>query len=106
MTAFQDQGLRHVLCTDIERDGALAGPNLTPQTFQAGMFAYPGGHGPEGYWHFGPGDYTPTDDFREIWWDPNRISAQNNRTGAWAQLNGGARYTSSSSPRGAAPEST
>jgi phosphoribosylformimino-5-aminoimidazole carboxamide ribotide isomerase len=25
---FQDAGLRHVLCTDIERDGALQGPNL------------------------------------------------------------------------------
>jgi len=25
---FQAQGLRHVLCTDIERDGALAGPSL------------------------------------------------------------------------------
>jgi phosphoribosylformimino-5-aminoimidazole carboxamide ribotide isomerase len=25
---FSNAGLRHVLCTDIERDGALAGPNL------------------------------------------------------------------------------
>ena len=25
---FQAQGLKHVLCTDIDRDGALAGPNL------------------------------------------------------------------------------
>jgi phosphoribosylformimino-5-aminoimidazole carboxamide ribotide isomerase len=25
---FAPHGLRHVLCTDIERDGALAGPNL------------------------------------------------------------------------------
>jgi phosphoribosylformimino-5-aminoimidazole carboxamide ribotide isomerase len=25
---FADHGLKHVLCTDIERDGALAGPNL------------------------------------------------------------------------------
>lgn len=28
IAAFADAGLRHVLCTDIERDGALAGPNL------------------------------------------------------------------------------
>jgi phosphoribosylformimino-5-aminoimidazole carboxamide ribotide isomerase len=28
VAAFVDAGLRHVLCTDIERDGALAGPNL------------------------------------------------------------------------------
>jgi len=28
VAGFQDAGLRHVLCTDIARDGALAGPNL------------------------------------------------------------------------------
>jgi phosphoribosylformimino-5-aminoimidazole carboxamide ribotide isomerase len=28
MDEFAQYGLRHVLCTDIERDGALAGPNL------------------------------------------------------------------------------
>ncbi|HEX2788819.1 MAG TPA: 1-(5-phosphoribosyl)-5-[(5-phosphoribosylamino)methylideneamino] imidazole-4-carboxamide isomerase [Steroidobacteraceae bacterium] len=28
VAAFYDGGLRHVLCTDIDRDGALAGPNL------------------------------------------------------------------------------
>ncbi len=28
VTAFVPHGLRHVLCTDIERDGALAGPNI------------------------------------------------------------------------------
>ena len=28
VAAFADDGLMHVLCTDIERDGALAGPNL------------------------------------------------------------------------------
>ena len=81
----------------------MAGPNLTPQSFQAGMFAYPGGSGPRGSWGFGPGDFTPTDDFREIWWDPIRISGQNNKPGAWVQLNGGARYTSQNAPQGPAP---
>jgi phosphoribosylformimino-5-aminoimidazole carboxamide ribotide isomerase len=28
VAAFADSGLRYVLCTDIDRDGALAGPNL------------------------------------------------------------------------------
>ncbi|MGA2023867.1 MAG: 1-(5-phosphoribosyl)-5-[(5-phosphoribosylamino)methylideneamino] imidazole-4-carboxamide isomerase [Steroidobacteraceae bacterium] len=28
LAPFMDSGLRHVLCTDIERDGALEGPNL------------------------------------------------------------------------------
>jgi hypothetical protein len=81
----------------------MAGPNLTPQSFEAGMFAYPGGQGPRGSWHFGPGDYTPTDDFREIWWDPNRISGQNNKTGAWVQLTNGRRYTAANAPKGPAP---
>ena len=80
----------------------MAGPNLTPQTFEAGMFAYPGGSGPRGSWKFGPSDYTPTDDFREIWWDPNRISGQNNKNGAWVQLNGGRRYLATNAPTGPA----
>jgi hypothetical protein len=80
----------------------MAGPNLTPQTFEAGMFAYPGGSGPRGLWSFGEGDYTPTDDFREIWWDPNRISPQNNKAGAWVQLNGGRRWSRNDPPTGPA----
>jgi len=48
---------------------------------------------------YGPGDYTPTDDFREIWWDPNRISGQNNKKGAWVQLKGGARWSPRKPPR-------
>jgi hypothetical protein len=81
----------------------MAGPNLTPETFEAGMFAYPGGSGPRGLWHFAPGDYTSTDDFREIWWDPKRVSSQNNREGAWVQLGGGARYTAATVQSGPAP---
>jgi hypothetical protein len=80
----------------------MAGPNLTPQTFEGGMFAYRGGTGPRGLWHFGQGDYTSTDDYREIWWDPERISAQNNKQGAWVQLNGGARYRSGTPAAGPA----
>ena len=36
----------------------MAGPNLTPESFEQGMFAYPGGLGPLGSWKFGPGDYS------------------------------------------------
>ncbi|HVE93757.1 MAG TPA: hypothetical protein VNB24_02465 [Acidimicrobiales bacterium] len=81
----------------------MAGPNLTPQTFETGMFAYPGGSGPRGSWGFGEGDYTPMDDFREIWWSPTRISSQNNKPGAWVQLNAGARYFPGTVPRGRPP---
>lgn len=78
----------------------MAGPNLNPQTFQAGMFTYPGGSGPRGAWSFGPGDFTPTDDYREIWWDADRISPQNNQPGAWVQVNGGARFPASQGATG------
>jgi hypothetical protein len=80
----------------------MAGPNLTPETFQAGMFAYPGAFGPRGTWHFAPGDYTSVDDFREIWWDPDQISGQNSREGAWIELNGGARWDNENPPSGPA----
>ena len=78
----------------------MAGPDLNPNTFEAGMFAYPPRSGPRGLWHFGEGDYTTTDDFREIWWDPNALSGQNNKPGAWQQLNGGQRYVSGNAPTG------
>jgi hypothetical protein len=80
-----------------------AGPNLTPETFEQGMFAYPGGFGPRGSWSYGPDDYTSVDDFREIWWNPELISPQNARPGAWVQLNGGARWSDSNPPTGPAP---
>jgi hypothetical protein len=81
----------------------MAGPNLTPATFEQGMFAYPAARGPRGTWHFGPGDYTSVDDFREIWWDPKRISVQNGRPGAWVETNGGARWSPTNPPSGPAP---
>jgi hypothetical protein len=76
----------------------MAGPNLTSESFEAGMFAYGPHQGPMGLWAFGPGDYTSTDDFREIWWDPKATSVQNNKPGAWRELNGGARYTAKRPP--------
>ncbi|MDQ2649798.1 MAG: ABC transporter substrate-binding protein, partial [Actinomycetota bacterium] len=60
-----------------------AGPNLTPQTFEAGMFAYPQKLGPTGLWKFGPGDRTAANDVREIYWDPNAISTYNGKKGSF-----------------------
>jgi hypothetical protein len=55
----------------------MAGPDLTPETFRDGLFAYPpsGGspiypqvsYGDHGY--FRSTDYTSVDDMGEIWWD-------------------------------------
>jgi hypothetical protein len=60
-----------------------AGPNLNPNTYQAGMFAYPPKLGPFGLWKFGPGDYTAANDVREIYWDPNAVSTYNGKRGAY-----------------------
>ncbi|HUR74050.1 MAG TPA: hypothetical protein VMZ00_07225 [Sporichthya sp.] len=61
----------------------MAGPNLTPQTFANGMRAYPGGTGPAGTWGYPKGSYSPYRDAREIWWDPNAVSAYNGAKGAY-----------------------
>jgi hypothetical protein len=61
----------------------MAGPNLNPATFQAGMFAYLPRSGPEGLWDFGPGDYSTSDDAHEVYWNPNATSIQNNKKGAY-----------------------
>jgi hypothetical protein len=63
----------------------MAGPDLTPDTFQQGMFAYPGKLGPAGFWSFGPHDYTCADDVREIYWDPNATSTYNQKQGAYVE---------------------
>ena len=62
----------------------MAGPNLTPETFETGLFAYPGGTGQAGTWDFGPGHYTPITDIREIWWDPDKVSPFNGQPGTYA----------------------
>jgi hypothetical protein len=61
----------------------MAGPDLTPETFQQGMFNYPRATGPAGNWGFGPGDFTPMDDAMVIWWDPEATSPYNNKAGAY-----------------------
>jgi hypothetical protein len=61
----------------------LAGPDLTPQSYEKGMFSYKGGTGPYGTWGFGPGHFTPTQDSHEIYWDPNKQSTYNSKQGAY-----------------------
>jgi hypothetical protein len=78
----------------------LAGPNLTPDTFEQGMFAYPPKLGPFGEWGFGPGDYTPQEDVREIYWDPVGVSTYNGKQGRWVDPNPGARYRQGAIPQG------
>ncbi len=69
-----------------------AGPTLTPQTFEKGMFDYPRHTGPYGTWGFGPNDYTTSDDAREVFWNPAAASIQTRSAGTYQDPNGGARY--------------
>jgi hypothetical protein len=62
----------------------MAGPDLTPETFEAGMFAYPGGTGQFGHWDFDDQNYTGITDVRELWWDSDALSPFNNRPGTYA----------------------
>lgn len=61
----------------------MAGPDLTPETFETGMFAYPGGTGVAGTWDWSPEHYTPQVDAREVWFDPERESAFNGELGSY-----------------------
>jgi hypothetical protein len=76
----------------------MAGPDLTPQTFETGLFAYPGGSGQAGAWRFGPGQYTPVVDIREVWWDPDKVSPFNGEPGSYAD--NGERYIQDEVPEG------
>jgi substrate-binding family protein len=61
----------------------MAGPDLTPESFETGMFAYPGGNGQFGRWDFSEGEYTGVQDAREIWWDPAAPSPFNGEPGTF-----------------------
>lgn len=64
----------------------LAGPNLTPQSFQQGLFSYGGGNGEYGPWSFsqsGKGIWTPQFEYKYEWWNPQAASSFNGQKGAW-----------------------
>lgn len=82
----------------------LAGPELTPQTFEQGMFRYPPIDDREGrtFSHvswgedlWGRVDYNSSDDASVIWWDPaatGEDEAGNPGTGMLRYVDGGKRY--------------
>ncbi|HXA74465.1 MAG TPA: hypothetical protein VNV83_09510 [Acidimicrobiales bacterium] len=66
----------------------MAGPNLTPQTFENGMRAYPGSQAGApnalyGTWGFPAAHYTPQEDWTFIYWNPSMTSPYNDKTGAY-----------------------
>jgi hypothetical protein len=64
----------------------MAGPDLSPETFEKGMFAYPERTGPRGTWRFGPGKYTPQATAAPVWWDANGDSAVTGKKGTYRML--------------------
>ena len=70
-----------------------AGPDLTPQTFEQGMFSLPptpaGLFGP---WTYGNGAFTPRSAFQVGWWDPNYTSAYDATKGGYRDCEGGAYF--------------
>lgn len=62
----------------------MAGPELTPENFETGMFAYPEGTGVAGAWDWSPEHYSPQVDAREVWFDPERESGFNGEPGSYA----------------------
>jgi hypothetical protein len=87
---------------------ALAGPKLTPENFQAGLFAAPlpprdDGHllpltsfGDHGIWPAGT-DFGGGDDTSLVWWDPqatgeDETGSTDKGVGQWRYMNGGARF--------------
>jgi hypothetical protein len=66
----------------------MAGPNLTPQSFENGMRAYPGSQAGApnalyGTWGFPDGHFTPQEDWTFIYWNPSMTSPYNDKTGAY-----------------------
>lgn len=79
----------------------MAGPDLTPATYQNGMFAYPPKLGPAGLWGWSKTQYTIPNDFREVCWSPTTISPFNGKPGAYVEAgNRGARWTAGNVPSG------
>lgn len=73
----------------------MAGPRLTPETFEQGLFRM-GHRPPQPRWAmaggYGPDDYTYADAVGEIWWDPTASSKYADQPGAYRWVRDGKRY--------------
>lgn len=70
-----------------------AGPRLTPQTFQQGLFSLPRSEeGDVGAWSFGPGAYTPQTTYVVSYWNPDHTSNFDGKKGGYVNCEGGRRF--------------
>jgi hypothetical protein len=81
-----------------------AGPNLTPASMEAGAFRQPPRLEPGNPFvtrrSLGPGDYTWTDDMREVYWSTTKTSGFNGERGTYITLNNHKRYLPGQYPSG------
>jgi hypothetical protein len=80
----------------------LAGADLTPQSFEQGLFRYPATGGGKTFTYsswgedlWGRVDYNSSDDATAIWWDPDATGedeAGNEGTGMMRYVDGGTRF--------------
>ena len=61
----------------------MAGPELTPSTFETGMFNYPEGDGRLGAWDFTPDNRSGLIDVRLVFWQNDRRSPFNGEPGTY-----------------------
>ncbi len=72
----------------------MAGPDLTPSTFQRGWFSMPATpQGQAGIWSGGSNAYSLNDVTTGLgWWDPNAVSYADGKKGAWEDCGNGKLY--------------
>ena len=72
-----------------------AGPDLTPQSFEKAFFSLPPSlpGGDAGDWRYGPGNFTPESDSTIGHWDPNAISNEDGKKGAWESCDSNTFYS-------------
>lgn len=91
----------------------MAGPNLTPQTFEHALMksSFPNpGAGQAPYWQssvgFRKGDHAMSDDFNLFWWSPqSRVELGDNdsQAGGYCYINRGERWSLGRWPKGELP---
>ncbi len=72
-----------------------AGPDLTPETFQRGVWSLPPSvqDASMGGWSIGPGHYTTPSDFQLVYWSNKARGAVTGLPGTFIACNGGAFYS-------------
>ncbi|HEX3795598.1 MAG TPA: hypothetical protein VHV57_13985 [Acidimicrobiales bacterium] len=68
----------------------LAGPNLTPQSFEQGILSYKGGngaYGPQTYVYNGVDYFSPVHQYKIQWYNPSAISQSDGAQGTWVSNN-------------------